>query len=148
MVWSPFLYNPPELRPARCNWVFPTSEVYKASDLHFWSNIVTHLEPPRIFPLLATMRSLDIFLGIISAAALGVDAGSLKDIKHVVMLMQENRAFDHVRSFSIFCSHPQIAAVFVSLISASFSALKPLPWLIFLITVLWYHGWSPRFLGS
>ena len=148
MVWSPFLYNPPEWRPARCNWVFPTSEVYKASYLHFWSNLVAHFEPPGIFPLSATMRSLDIFPGIISAVALGVGDGSLKDIKRVVLLMQENRAFDHVHSFFIFCSHSQIAVVFVSLISASFSALKPLPWLIFLITVLWYHDWSPRFLGS
>ena len=26
----------------------------------------------------------------------GVSAGSLSDIKHVVLFMQENRAFDHV----------------------------------------------------
>jgi phospholipase C len=30
------------------------------------------------------------------ALAAGVSAGSIKDIKHVVLFMQENRAFDHV----------------------------------------------------
>lgn len=30
------------------------------------------------------------------AAATAVSAASLKDIKHVVLFMQENRAFDHV----------------------------------------------------
>ena len=29
-------------------------------------------------------------------------AGSLADIKHVVLFMQENRAFDHVGSFRTF----------------------------------------------
>ncbi len=28
-------------------------------------------------------------------------AGGLKDVKHVVMMMQENRAFDHVSSFPV-----------------------------------------------
>jgi phospholipase C len=36
----------------------------------------------------------------LSAAALAVvatvQAGSLKDVKHIVLFMQENRAFDHV----------------------------------------------------
>ncbi len=31
-------------------------------------------------------------------------AGSLKDVKHVVMMMQENRAFDHVGSQSQYCN--------------------------------------------
>ena len=30
------------------------------------------------------------------AFAIGALAGSIKDIKHVVLFMQENRAFDHV----------------------------------------------------
>lgn len=29
------------------------------------------------------------------ASAAGVQAGSLKDIKHIVLFMQENRSFDH-----------------------------------------------------
>lgn len=32
----------------------------------------------------------------LAASAVGVQAGSLKDIKHIVLFMQENRAFDHV----------------------------------------------------
>ena len=28
-------------------------------------------------------------------------AGGLADVKHVVMMMQENRAFDHVSSFPV-----------------------------------------------
>lgn len=31
------------------------------------------------------------------ASAATVQAGSLKDIKHIVLFMQENRSFDHVR---------------------------------------------------
>lgn len=30
------------------------------------------------------------------AAATAVSASSLKDVKHIVLFMQENRAFDHV----------------------------------------------------
>lgn len=30
------------------------------------------------------------------AVTTAVQAGSLKDIKHIVLFMQENRAFDHV----------------------------------------------------
>lgn len=30
------------------------------------------------------------------AAVTAVQAGSLKDVKHIVLFMQENRAFDHV----------------------------------------------------
>lgn len=39
------------------------------------------------------MRSPTIVVLALAAAA---SAGSLKDIKHVVLFMQENRAFDHV----------------------------------------------------
>jgi phospholipase C len=49
------------------------------------------------------MISLGITL-VFSAAA--VAAGSLADIDHVVLFMQENRAFDHVRPLSWFsCTH-------------------------------------------
>lgn len=40
-------------------------------------------------------------LGLLAASASTANAGSLKDIKHIVLFMQENRAFDHV-SFSFF----------------------------------------------
>ena len=33
----------------------------------------------------------------LAASAALAQAGSLKDIKHIVLFMQENRAFDHVR---------------------------------------------------
>jgi phospholipase C len=35
-------------------------------------------------------------LAIVFAFGTGALAGSIKDIKHVVLFMQENRAFDHV----------------------------------------------------
>lgn len=34
---------------------------------------------------------------VAASLATAASAGSLKDIKHVVLFMQENRAFDHVR---------------------------------------------------
>jgi phospholipase C len=37
------------------------------------------------------------------AAATAVSASSLKDIKHIVLFMQENRAFDHVSPRSLLC---------------------------------------------
>ena len=52
------------------------------------------------------MAKFSMIVGAL-ALALSVSAGSLKDIKHVVLFMQENRAFDHyfgtmagVRGFS------------------------------------------------
>jgi phospholipase C len=36
------------------------------------------------------------YLAVTVLFAIAVSAGSLKDIKHVVLFMQENRAFDHV----------------------------------------------------
>jgi phospholipase C len=35
-------------------------------------------------------------LSVVAASAATVQAGSLKDIKHIVLFMQENRSFDHV----------------------------------------------------
>ena len=35
------------------------------------------------------------------AIVMGSTTGTIKDIKHVVLLMQENRAFDHVSLLSI-----------------------------------------------
>jgi phospholipase C len=34
---------------------------------------------------------------VAASLAAAASAGSLKDIKHIVLFMQENRAFDHVR---------------------------------------------------
>jgi phospholipase C len=40
-------------------------------------------------------------IGLVAASAVvaAVQAGSLQDIKHIVLFMQENRAFDHVSYF-------------------------------------------------
>lgn len=43
------------------------------------------------------MRSNRIAWAMAALAPLAAAAGSLKDIKHIVLFMQENRAFDHVR---------------------------------------------------
>lgn len=37
-----------------------------------------------------------IAASVVAAASLAQAGGSLADIKHVVIFMQENRAFDHV----------------------------------------------------
>lgn len=36
------------------------------------------------------------FAAAVLATAAAVRAGSLRDVKHIVLFMQENRAFDHV----------------------------------------------------
>lgn len=38
-------------------------------------------------------------LTLLSMASASVLGGSLKDIKHIILFMQENRSFDHVGSF-------------------------------------------------
>ena len=49
------------------------------------------------------MRSRILLLATALAASRGVQAASLKDIKHIVLFMQENRAFDHVCRFEPGC---------------------------------------------
>ena len=46
-------------------------------------------------PISLTKMVSSILVTLLALAA-GVSAGSIKDIKHVVLFMQENRAFDHV----------------------------------------------------
>jgi phospholipase C len=41
-------------------------------------------------------KSICVQAAALLAFSIGALAGSLKDIKHVVLFMQENRAFDHV----------------------------------------------------
>lgn len=46
---------------------------------------------------------MSLLVGAALALMLGAspaNAGSLKDIEHVVIFMQENRAWDHVRTYS------------------------------------------------
>ena len=46
-------------------------------------------------------------LGLLAGAASVASAASLKDIKHIVLFMQENRAFDHVSVDWLTWSNPQ-----------------------------------------
>jgi phospholipase C len=41
------------------------------------------------------MRQSALTFSLVAAAATAM-AGSLKDIKHIILFMQENRSFDHV----------------------------------------------------
>jgi phospholipase C len=47
-------------------------------------------------------RYICIRAATLFAFGIGALAGSIKDIKHVVLFMQENRAFDHVRNAPVF----------------------------------------------
>jgi phospholipase C len=48
---------------------------------------------------MASLRTA--FFALAFAAA--VTGGSLADVKHVVMIMFENRSFDHVRDVTLLC---------------------------------------------
>ena len=50
----------------------------------------------RVWSLLLPHISFKMKVSLIFFLAVTASAGSLKDIKHVVLFMQENRAFDHV----------------------------------------------------
>lgn len=69
------------------------------------------------------MRPLTLALTLMApaSASASVSTGSLKDIKHIVLFMQENRSFDHV------CFTPRC-------------------WMLRLLmtTVLWHDGWCPQ----
>lgn len=60
------------------------------------------------------------------ASATGVQAGSLKDIKHIILFMQENRSFDHA-SFMIPLQHQNQQTNTVNC-----------------LVVLWHHGRRPQ----
>ena len=52
-----------------------------------------------LFRLVVSIRDImyvrDSFIWAAALLAAGARAGSIKDIEHVVLFMQENRAFDH-----------------------------------------------------
>lgn len=79
------------------------------------------------------MRSLFAFSSAAAVATLAVTAaaGSLTDIKHIVLFMQENRAFDHVS--------PALAVPFSRSRGPSFFLLLTCD-----RAVLWHNGWRAR----
>jgi hypothetical protein len=63
-------------------------------------SLARHLKQILPYSGSSEFKMLSFSLTTVLALAAGVSAGSIKDIKHVVLFMQENRAFDHVRHAS------------------------------------------------